>query len=319
MLFPHSMSIPSALDSIDAARSASDLDEYNKSVKQLEQALLKLQPHYWTFETVPGYFKQSLDSTDDSKFDYLKEHFGILKPWSQIVADLDSLNSKNKNTQYKLFFLARHGQGFHNVAHTKYGNEAWDDYWLKLNGDGELVWGPDPLLTELGEAQAEDNLRHWKEELALEPRILPSRWYVSPFTRAIDTLEITWRDLVDVPKAKVVTYESLRETMGVHTCDKRSPRSVIQKKYGLWLQIENDMPEDDIYWRADYRETVAEQAVRMNDSFQKIFNDSTDPIISVTSHSGSIRAQLLVAGHRAFGVGTGGMIPILVKATKHQK
>lgn len=311
------MSIPSALDSIDAARSTSDLEEYSRSVKLLENALLEVHSHYWTFETVPGYFKQSLDSTDDSKFDYLKEHFGILKPWCQIVADLDSLNGKSKNTQYKVLFLARHGQGVHNKAHSKYGNEAWDDYWLKLNGDGELVWGPDPLLTALGESQAEDNLRQWKEELALEPRILPTRWYVSPFTRAIDTLNITWRDLVDLPKAKVVAYESLRETMGVHTCDKRGTRSTLQEKYGLWLDIEKDMPEDDIYWRADYRETVAEQAVRMNDSFQKIFNESNESVVSITSHSGSIRAQLLVAGHRAFSVGTGGMIPVLVKATKH--
>lgn len=60
-----------------------------------------------------------------------------------------------------------------NVAESFYGTPSWDDYWSKLNGDGNMTWGreyfwltlavviltlnrivADALLTDLGKQQA---------------------------------------------------------------------------------------------------------------------------------------------------------------------
>jgi len=47
----------------------------------------------------------------------------------------------------QVFYLARHGQGWHNVAEAKYGTEAWNNYWSRVNTDGEMtVRSPSPPL-----------------------------------------------------------------------------------------------------------------------------------------------------------------------------
>ena len=38
------------------------------------------------------------------------------------------------------------------MGEAKYGTKAWDDYWSKLDGDGELYW-LDAHLTEKGKQQ----------------------------------------------------------------------------------------------------------------------------------------------------------------------
>jgi hypothetical protein len=47
--------------------------------------------------------------------------------WQRFEQQIRALNSKaDPNTQYKVLYLGRHGQGFHNVAESWYGSEAWD-------------------------------------------------------------------------------------------------------------------------------------------------------------------------------------------------
>jgi hypothetical protein len=47
--------------------------------------------------------------------------------WQRFEHHLSSLNTSSPaNVQYKLLILGRHGQGFHNVAETKYGTVSWD-------------------------------------------------------------------------------------------------------------------------------------------------------------------------------------------------
>lgn len=302
-------------DNIDVLNSQIRLDDRELYVS----AQAKLD-NTWTFEIVPDYFKQLSPDTDETRFNYFKEHFGKLKPWTEILEDLRSLNKEASGTGvvYKVLFLGRHGQGFHNLANLKYGEKAWNEYWLKICGDGEIVWAPDPELTDLGIAQAKDNHHQLKIELQDGLR-LPSKWYTSPFRRSVDTLIGTWGGIVDLNDVKPLIMEDLRETIGVHLCDKRSTRSVIADKYeGRGFVIENSFEEEDVYFKTDYREKVWEQALRQNRLFQYIFEttDVNDDIISVTSHSGSIRTQLMVLGHRPFAIGTGGMIPVFVKATR---
>jgi hypothetical protein len=90
---------------------------------------------------------------------------------------IEELNeSANEGTTYKVIWLARHGQGVHNVvcplhllhhillplssslvplllvggmetdekAEEKYGTRAWNRKWSLLEGDGELVWVSPP-------------------------------------------------------------------------------------------------------------------------------------------------------------------------------
>lgn len=274
----------------------------------------------WKFEIVPNYFKQSLYETDETKFNYFDEHFGAIKPWDEILADLQQMNEQStNNTVYKIVLLGRHGQGYHNLANLKYGEKAWNEHWLHLTGDGEIEWAPDPELTELGLAQANDINHQLKIEVSRGLKV-PTKWYSSPFRRSVETLIGSWKDTVDLKKATPLIMEDFRETIGVHLCDKRSPRSVISRKYSpLGFVIEDGFEEEDVYYKDNYREKVWEQALRQNRGFQYVFENTgrfDDQIISITSHSGSIRTQLLVLHHRPFSIGTGGIIPVFVKATK---
>lgn len=310
------MSIPDKFDTVAGSLNSDSKENYQKLLSEFHESLLS----YWTFEIVPGFFKQSDSETDEFKFNYLKEDFGKTKEWSEIFEQLDELNANAQdNEQYKVMFLARHGQGYHNLANAQYGQKAWDEKWSKLTGDGTIVWAPDPELTELGVNQALDNAYVWEQQIAKGIR-LPTQWFASPFRRSVDTLIKTWEKHVDLKQVQPLIKEDFRETMGVHLCDKRSSRSTIANKYqDLGFVIEEGFVEEDIYFKDDYRETIEEHSIRINRSFQFIFNNYKDSVINITSHSGSIRSQLLVLNHRPFMIGTGGMIPVFVKGTKITK
>ncbi|KAK6873337.1 MAG: histidine phosphatase family protein [Asgard group archaeon] len=315
-----SKSIPNPTDIRESRVSDSDRTEYAK----LYNKHIDEQPFHWEFSVVPGMFKQSSSQTDETTFDTVKSHFGVIPTWDEVVETLNSLNenSNSDEVQYKLFILARHGQGVHNL---KYNEDpvAWDAKWNRLYTDGVSTWGPDPQLTELGIEQALDNNKTWKQELVNNKHnnkdlIKPTRFFSSPFSRSIDTLFNTWKDIVDLKEVKPLIQEQWRETIGMSTCDQRSPRSVIAKRYeDLGFVIEPGFAEEDIYWTPDHRETVAELALRQHKGFEEIFNNHTnDKIVNITSHSNAIRAQLVALGHRQFAISTGGTIPVFVKAVK---
>ncbi|EMG50132.1 hypothetical protein SBY92_003734 [Candida maltosa Xu316] len=315
-----SKSIPTKNDIKDSQITDKVRQNYTKLLQKYNSHVSS----HWEFSVVPGIFKQSLEETDDSTFDCIHEHFGIIPTWDEIINQLHTLNAQSdpEHVQYKLFFLARHGEGYHNVKHDRDPLE-WREKWNRLYTDGEITWGPDPELTKLGEDQARDNNKAWKCELINNDKrywklILPTRFFVSPFSRSIDTLILTWRDIVDLKVVRPIVQESWRELIGVVTCNQRSTKSVIAKKYEpLGFEFENGFEEDDVLWTTERRESIAEQAIRQNDGFQEIFNDyPNDEIISITSHKISIGGQLLVLGHRSFAIGTGGMIPVFVKGVK---
>lgn len=94
----------------------------------------------------------------------------------------------------KVLFLARHGQGVHNLVMAHYGREWWEKEGMNAQySNDEYTWGPDPELTELGVEQARDAHKAWKAQLeSSDPVPMPQAFYVSPFSRACDTLAITW-------------------------------------------------------------------------------------------------------------------------------
>lgn len=156
-----------------------------------------------------------LDNFDPNS-DTLDASFGLKDTsadrWNKLIDTINQLNdSSEDHIAYKLIFIARHGEGVHNVAEAIYGTPAWNSYWSHLNGDDNLVWGPDPALTALGETQALDVNATWKrEQVAGIP--LPSSFYSSPLQRATNTLQLTWGDVQLDKGILPLIMEDLRET-----------------------------------------------------------------------------------------------------------
>lgn len=74
----------------------------------------------------------------------------------------------------------------------------------------------DPELTPLGKAQAADANKLWKEEIRAGMP-LPHKLYCSPFTRAIQTHQITFEDVL--PKElKTLIVEVCFEMTFFHEC-----------------------------------------------------------------------------------------------------
>ncbi|KAI5480842.1 hypothetical protein MNV49_006651 [Pseudohyphozyma bogoriensis] len=121
------------------------------------------------YSVVPGFFIQDEPGFNSTGYDPLLDSFGLLDKspdrWHNFIRAVNDLNVNSDSlTSYKVLFVARHGQGFHNLAEEKYGTPAWDAYWSRLTTDGEIT-------------------------------VL----YSSPLSRAASTLAITWRDILIEP------------------------------------------------------------------------------------------------------------------------
>ncbi|KAI6163259.1 histidine phosphatase superfamily [Pisolithus thermaeus] len=273
-----------------------------------------------SYETVVGYFAQDNPGpvTPGSDFhEALPPRFGLIddspERWSKLIASIQQLNiDAPTHVQYKLFFLGRHGQGYHNFAWEKYRAKPWDDYWSKLNGDGELTWGPDPELTPLGEGQADEAHVAWKTEFQCGLPF-PEKLYCSPLSRAIRTNQLSFKDL-NPDGRKTTIVENIREEFGIHTCDKRRTRTYIHETFPEYL-IEDGFTEEDELWTPDVRETWEDVDVRVKAVLDMIFKNDKEQFISITAHGGFINAFLRVTNHLPYVLPTGGVIPIVVKAT----
>ncbi|BGP36724.1 putative phosphoglycerate mutase pmu1 [Rhodotorula kratochvilovae] len=267
------------------------------------------------YTVVQDFFHQSFPNFNSTAFDPLTSSFGLLdrstSRWRSFRRAIQRLNDEaDKHTAYKVFFLARHGEGWHNVGERVHGTEEWDAYWSMVNGDGNITWGPDPLLTPLGISQAERAAAAWQKE-AKAGAPLPQRLYSSPLSRAMSTLEITWRELL-LKEEKVVPFvkENLREVTGVHTCDKRQTKSYIKKHYPSFA-FER--------WSPDWRESDQQASFRIQQTLNHIFATDPSTYISITAHGGAISAFLRACGHPnpKLSVGTGSMVPVVVKAVDY--
>ncbi|KAJ7776919.1 histidine phosphatase superfamily [Mycena maculata] len=267
------------------------------------------------YETIPGYFAQDEPLADPVAIGAVPARFGLIDSsdtrWSNLTTKLRDLNtSAGHKTSYKLIFFGRHGQGYHNVAEEKYGTEAWDDYWAMLYGDGELTWGPDSELTALGKEQAAAVHKVWKEELTAGIP-LPQKMYCSPMTRALDTNVITFRG---VSSRRSVVVENCREEYGGHTCDQRKTRTYIVEAFPQ-VDIEAGFTEEDELWTTE-RETAEHAAARAQTVLDKIFKSDKDAIfVSITAHGGIINGFLRTLGRPRHPLPTGGVLPIIIKAT----
>ena len=247
---------------------------------------------------------------------------GQQSQWSRLGSYLRSLNSASTpQTKIKLLYLARHGEGFHNVAESYYGTSEWNRYWSRLDGNGTVVWA-DARLTETGEGQARELGDAIEVEREGKGMLGPEAWVVSPLWRCLSTAEVTWGRRGWGWEGKVVVRERAREVIGVHTCDRRSTRREIQAGFRGY-RLEEGLAEEDEWWDPEHRETVEERRARARELLDQIFFGDDDRavqvVVSVTAHSGIIRAILEVVGHREWPLETGGMMPVVVKAVQHPK
>lgn len=286
---------------------------------------------YFQYTNIPGFFLQDESTIEASVFDYAALNFGLINQaydtdgkydsdhaksqWQKFEAKVISLNCESAaNVQYKVLFLGRHGQGVHNVAEKMYGTPIWDSHWSKLDGNGTLYW-VDAHLTELGKSQALAASEAWAQAIRLQKITLPQTHYTSPLHRCITTANLTF-DGLPFPSQQPFSpqvKELLREVIGIHTCDRRSSKTIIQKSFRN-VTFEDGFAEEDKRWRPDVRETESEQNARLKSLLDDVFTHDQSSYISFTSHSGTIAAILRIINHRPFRLAVGSVIPVLVKA-----
>ncbi|KAI4144929.1 MAG: hypothetical protein L6R39_003981 [Caloplaca ligustica] len=288
----------------------------------------------FNYTTVEGYFLQDDPATVAQDFDYVSRNFGLIdrdydsgvpgKPdetqWQRFEREVQRLNdTAPEGVVYKVLYMGRHGQGVHNVAEKRYGREEWDRHWAAQEGDTLARWSDAPL-TDIGIQQALAVHAFWARQIGEAKTPAPARYYTSPLHRCLETADLTFRGLT-LPEGrpyKPVVKELLREVLGVHTCDRRSPLSLLQSTFSDNFTFEPSMTEADELWSPTHRETNAELDARIKRLLDDVFSTDDSAFISFTSHSGAICALLRVLGHREFRLCTGGVIPVLVRAEKQE-
>ena len=238
-----------------------------------------------------------------------------LSQWQKfalVVANLTK--TAPSNIQYKLIWMGRHGEGFHNAAETFYGTPAWNCYWSLLDGNGTAVWR-DARLTSKGIAQALKANQFWLSRIQLQNITTPQSYYTSPLSRSLATANLTFSGLpLPASSPFIPTVKALlREGISEHTCDSRSNKSYIAATYPTY-KFEPGFPEYDQLWTGVTSETDVAEDFRSKTVLDNIFSTDKNTYMSFTSHSGEIASLLRVLGHRSFSLGTGAVIPVLIKA-----
>ncbi|KAI9684514.1 MAG: hypothetical protein M1829_002324 [Trizodia sp. TS-e1964] len=286
---------------------------------------------YTRYTTITGFFLQDEPTTVAVTFNYATSNFGLIdRPydtdgeydpdhkktqWQRFEHQVFRLNRESgRKVQYKVLFMGRHGEGFHNVAESFYGTPAWDCYWSKLDGNGTIEWS-DANITTNGANQAIIANNFWKREIAEQKIPVPEKYYSSPLTRCLETAHITFSSLTlpDHRPFAPLIKEKMRETIGIHTCDRRRSKTYIKATYPEF-SFEDGFTETDELWKPDLRETNSLEDVRFRELLDDIFSHDDSTYLSFTAHSGAIASILRVIGHRDFSLSTGAVIPVLVKA-----
>ncbi|TGO80070.1 hypothetical protein BELL_0015g00030 [Botrytis elliptica] len=294
----------------------------------------KVQPktRHMEFRNVVGYFLQDDQNTNSETFNYTESNFGLKDrvydtdaefdperqktQWERFENHVVKLNNQTpKNVQYKVLYLGRHGEGYHNIKETEVGKEAWDCYYSHLDGDENSTWA-DAHLAPTGVAQALVANDFWEKLITTQKASPPQSYYVSPLTRCLETCSLTFSNLPLPPTSPPFTpiiKELLREGISSHTCDRRRSKTYIHALAPTW-KFESDFPEEDPYWRANYSETHETENRRFKALLDDLFTNDNSTFISLSSHSGAINTILRVIGHRTFPLKTGAVIPVLIKS-----
>ncbi|KAF4125521.1 Broad specificity phosphatase PhoE [Geosmithia morbida] len=285
------------------------------------------------YTSVEGYFLQDDKTTSTDGFDYADVNFGLIdrkyptdnylsrndcdSQWERFDRWVKYLNWNPRNrgdVQYKVIFMGRHGNGWHNSAETFYGTPAWNCYWAEQTGNGTAYW-KDAALTSAGIDEALKANAYFKDRYATQNMPHFESYYVSPLQRCTTTANLTFGD-IDLPRQHpfVPTVKELfREGMTPHTCNWRSNKTFIGENFPRY-EFEKGFAEHDELWDATKSETGDAQDVRAKAVLDDMFRNDSNTWISVTAHSGMISRLLKALNHREFRLSTGQIIPVLVKA-----
>lgn len=232
-------------------------------------------------------------------------NFGLSSNWTwdSFLTNLTALNEESTDSKYKLIFLARHGQGWHNVLSSRLDwvvistQDTYENYTL-IDAD----------LTPEGITQVEAVHDYWQKELA-KGAPYPEIFYSSPLRRTLHTYNVTWQNDSIVP----IVDENLREMYGIQTPQKRHNRTWIELYCSTCVFVE-DFTEEDELWKSYALETISHVKERA-ENWLKLAFESDEQVVSVTSHSVFIHYLLDVIGHPSFSLDTAELIPVVVKAT----
>jgi broad specificity phosphatase PhoE len=261
------------------------------------------------YTVVSGIFQQDDPATNASTFDFIASNFGLINrtypsdsscpdgkqstQWQRLAHYISTLNKKApRNERYTLFFMGRHGEGYHNAAESYFGTPAWNCYWSELDGNGTVTWA-DAKLTEVGIQQALRVNKFWASLIKDGKISPPETYYTSPLYRCLDTARLTFTGL-DLPRKSPfvpVVKEFLREGISAHTCDRRSSKSSIRQNFP-GFKFEKGFAEEDPYWTELYAEPRDNQDARSKAVVDDIFTNDDSTYISISSHSGEIASLL---------------------------
>ncbi|KAF1315664.1 Phosphoglycerate mutase, partial [Globisporangium splendens] len=254
-----------------------------------------------TVRLIPGFFAQGEASQPEQPATALPTNMGLLpgKTWGD-VNDLIR-DSKKHGALVKLAILMRHGEGLHNADKARAGDQAWED---------ELQFLPryiDAPLTEPGVTQSKDAAKVLEEQIT-SGGLQVQRVIVSPLDRTLATYEHTFANFQEIP---VTSMEITRETLGVCPCDQRKPMASKVAAYPH-IDFSSIQDEDDVWWKADHRETDEEIAARGLRFLHEVYYNQPETHFAVVTHSGFSRGCFRALGHRYYRPQNAEFIPLLI-------
>eukprot|EP00941_MAST-03F_sp_MAST-3F-sp1_P004673 g4673.t1 len=234
---------------------------------------------------------------------------------------VEKFKKEDPNSEIKVLYFIRHGEGEHNVAEKLYGSEHWEAVEAKK----EKYF--DPQLNDTGVQQASKlgSLLEKSNFLRIDAIV------VSPLTRALETARIglsKWWG-----KVPTFSVEIARETVGKNYCDKRRSLTELKNEYPCVCFDLMEGVEEDPWWTPE-RETIHHVELRVKgllhflalatrgDSMTVEDEEESSldlerlkgaERIAIVGHSGFMTAAMKILGHWSLHAANCEMIPVIVK------
>jgi broad specificity phosphatase PhoE len=179
----------------------------------------------------------------------------------------------------KTVHFVRHGQGFHNLMAdiACASGRTWTQFSHTPENPYVMPEILDAPLTEKGRQQA----------LVLQPKVRafeeqPELIVLSPNCRALQTGSIVFEHLIGT--VPFLAHEMVREESGVHSCDKRRPKSRQEMEFPM-IDFSFIETEEDSIFDEERRESKLEVGERIY-TFLEWLSSRPETNIGVASHSG---------------------------------
>jgi broad specificity phosphatase PhoE len=215
------------------------------------------------------------------------------------------------NKRLKIVYLVRHAEGTHNVAEREYGTTRWEAEIAKTETFLDANLTPFGIEDAKSKGIASMRGQYSKGMPAIEKVV------VSSLTRTLETAQYFFPDEIR-ENTPFIAAELCRETLGVHTCDKRNALSVTQKRFP-WVVF--SLPgleiscEEDKMWCPTHRETVEEQKERVQIFLTQLFDHVPEKNVAIVTHSGFITAclKLLTKDQMEFKPANCEVVPLVIQ------